>query len=106
MNQVLLLRAIADTCRDLVRDAVNGISACTSYDEASLIGFMQLHQLLGLRRLMLPLAAQCDGTAMAESVFNQYLSQLEDIKNGSRSLLQVTHVPDRSIRPAAPAPLR
>jgi hypothetical protein len=96
MSQDLLLRTIADTCRDLVRDAVSGISVCTSYDEASLIGFMQLHQLLGLRRLMLPMAAQFNVSTMAESVFDCYLNQLEDVKNGSRSLLQTTNLPLQS----------
>lgn len=92
MDSEALLQTIKITCRDLVRDAVNGISACTNYEEATLIGFMQLHQLLGLRRLMLPLAEQYGALAMAESVFNCYLSQLEDVKNGSRSLLQATNV--------------
>ncbi len=82
MDKDLLLRAIADTCRDLVRDAVNGISVCRDFDAASLIGFMQMHQLLGVRRLMLPLAAEFGIAVMAEAVFNQYLSQLEDIVPG------------------------
>lgn len=98
MSSEDFLRALADTCRDTVRDAVNGISVCTSYDQATLIGFMQLHQLLGLRRLMLPLAAQYAVSTMAESVFDCYLNQLEDIKNGSRSLLQSTNI---SPQPAA-----
>ncbi len=96
MDQGLLLRTIADTCRDMVRDAVNGISVCTNYDEASLIGFMHLHQLMGLRRLMLPLADSCDSRSMAVSVFDSYLSQLEDVKNGSRCLLQTTIIPSQS----------
>ena len=106
MNGEAFLRALSDTCRELIHDAVNGISVCPKFEDATLIGFMQLHQLLGLRRLMLPLAAQFSVTAMAESVFDQYLNQLEDIKNGSRSLLQVPYATAKhTSRSSAPSAL-
>lgn len=82
------LRALSATCRDIVRDTVNGISVCTRYEDATLVGFMKTHQIIGLRLLMLPLAAQYGVTSFAEAVFDRYMTQLEDVKNGSRSLLQ------------------
>lgn len=100
-----LLKTMADVCRDIVRDAVSGISVCLTYEDATLIGFMQTHQMLGLRRLMVPLAAEYNQTVMAESIFDSYLTQLENVKNGSRSLLQVTHGAETQNRPAPPAPL-
>ncbi len=106
MNSDVLLRAVSGACRDLVRDAVSGISACSRYEDAMLIAFMQTHQLLGVRRLMLPLAAELGVTVPAESVFDRYLSQLEDVKSGSRSLLQVDYGNSKhTIGPASPAPL-
>lgn len=100
MNSETLLRAVADTCRDLVRDAVSGISTCSRYEDAILIAFMQTNQLLGVRRLMLPLADQCGVKIPAESIFDNYMSQLEDVKNGSRSLLQVAYGAKRTGSPS------
>jgi len=89
------LRTLSETCRDIVRDAVSGISVCRRYEDATLVGFMKTHQIIGMRLLMLPLAAQYDVELFAEAVFDRYMIQLEDIKNGSRSLLQVTYDHDQ-----------
>ena len=88
MNQYELLRAVADTCRDLVTDAESAIMTCTGYEDATLIGSMQTHQLIGLRRLMLPLAESLGAVSVAESIFDRYLCQLEAVKAESRHLLR------------------
>lgn len=87
----IFLKNLAETCRVVVVDAVNGISVCPNYEDASVVGFMQLHRLCGVRLLMLPIADLFGVSCEAESVFDSYFTQLEDIKSGSRSLLAVNH---------------
>lgn len=105
MTSDLLLQMVADTCREVIRDAVSGLSVCRNYEDATLILWMQTHQLMGLRRLMLPLAARCDSVEAAESVFDRYLCQLEDIKSGSRSLLGAHNDVRETVGTSSPAPL-
>ena len=105
MTSDMLLQVVADTCREVIRDAVSGLSVCRNYEDATLILWMQTHQLLGLRRLMLPLATRCDSVVLAESVFDRYLSQLEDIKSGSRSLMGVNNDIRETVGASSPASL-
>jgi hypothetical protein len=106
MTSDLFLHTLAATCRSVVADTVNGVSVCSTYEDASLVGFMHLHRLCGIRLLMLPMAESLRVSRAAESVFDRYLSQLEDIKSGSRSLLAVRHGHEsKQTRPASPAPL-
>lgn len=93
MSRDELLRTVADTCRDVVRDAESGISTCRRYEDAVLIGWMHTHQLIGLRRLMLPLADTCGATSMSESIFDSFFSDLELVKIETLELLKVSHGP-------------
>jgi len=91
MTPQLFLASVAEACRIVVADAVSGISVCRAYEDATIVGFMQLHRLCGVRLLMLQMADDLGVLQEAESVFDRYFSQLEDIKSGSRSLLAVRH---------------
>lgn len=99
------LHTLSGTCRSVVGDAVNGVSVCSTYEDASIVGFMHLHRLCGVRLLMLPIAETLGVSREAESVFDSYFTQLEDIKSGSRSLLAVNNGQSKATGPSSPAPL-
>lgn len=105
MNPDLFLHSLADSCRGVVTDTVNAVSVCVSFEDASLVGFMHLHRLCGIRLLMLPLAEALCVSREAESVFDNYFRQLEDIKSGSISLLAVTDGHPKTTRSAAASAL-
>jgi len=99
------LHSLAGACRGVVADTVNAVSVCVSFEDASVVGFMHLHRLCGIRLLMLPLAETLGVSREAESVFDSFFRQLEDIKAGSRSLLAVDNDHSKNTRSAAASAL-
>jgi hypothetical protein len=91
MTRESYLLGLAEACRSVINDTVSGISVCTTYEDATLIGFMQLHRLCGVRLLMLQLAESIGCERESEQIFDIYFRQLEDIKSGSRSLMGVNY---------------
>lgn len=105
MTSDVFLYNLAESCRAVINDAVSGISVCTTYEDATLIGFMQLHRLCGVRLLMLSLSVPLGVDREAEKIFDLYFTQLEDIKAGSRSLLTgANRGQSKKARSATPAP--
>lgn len=80
MTSYEFLNDLSFTLQEIISDAEKGVEVCTLHSDYSLIKFMHMQQMVGVRRLMLPVAIGFNMPGPVNEMFDHYFRKLDDVK--------------------------